>query len=170
MDEQRIAAYLELIQALLERPSGEEDDILKANRDLVDANFVQVMEAVAANMAAEGNSNAAAWLQNLTAHLANHVTSTARPEEYLSFLMEVLQATTESDRNSQVVYPILQQNFDKLDLKFAQFLQVWATSEFTKFPSKYAALLAVVIGDFGNLIYHFPQGGGMEFRNMYCLL
>ncbi len=72
MDEQRIAAYLQLIQALLECPSGEEDNILNANRDLVDANFVQVIEAVAANMSAEGNSNAAAWLQNLAAHLANH--------------------------------------------------------------------------------------------------
>jgi hypothetical protein len=71
MDEQRLAAYLELIQALLECPSGEEDDILNANLELVDANFVQVMEAVAEKMAAEGNSNAAAWLQNLAAHLAN---------------------------------------------------------------------------------------------------
>ena len=158
MDEQRIAAYLELIPALLECPSATVNDILNANRDLVDANFVQVMAAEAEKMAAEGNSNAAAWLQNLAAQLANFVGSTATPEEYVSFLMEVLQATMESDRNPQVVYPILQQNFDKLDLKFAQFLQVWATSEFTKIPSKYAALLAAVIGDLGNLIYHFPKG------------
>ena len=106
MDEQRLAAYLELIQALLESPSGEEEDILNANLELVDANFVQVIEAEAEKMAAEGNSDAAAWLQNLAAHLANYVTSTATPEEYLSFLGEVLQATRESDVNPQVVYPI----------------------------------------------------------------
>ena len=93
MDEQRLAAYLQLIQALLECPSGEENDILNAHRELVDADFVQVMEAVAANMAAEGKSNAG-WLQNLAAHLANYVSSTATPEEYLSFLGEVLQATS----------------------------------------------------------------------------
>jgi hypothetical protein len=127
MDEQRLAAYLELIQALLEWASGEEDDILNANLELVDANFVQVMEAEAEKMAAEGNSQAA-WLQNLATQLANYVSSTATPEEYFSFLMEVLQATMESDRNPHVVYPILQQKFDKLDLKFAQLLQVWATS------------------------------------------
>ena len=86
MDEQRLAAYLELIQALLECPNGEEDDILNAHRELVDADFVQVMEAEAENMAAEGNSNAA-WLQNLAAHLANYVSNTATPEEYSSFLM-----------------------------------------------------------------------------------
>ena len=80
MDEQRIAAYLQLIQGLLECPSGTVNDILNANLELVDANFVQVMEVVAANMAAEGNSNAAAWLQNLAVHLANHVRSTATPE------------------------------------------------------------------------------------------
>ena len=157
MDEQRLAAYLQLIQALLECPSGEEDDILNANRDLVDANFVQVMEAVAANMAEKGNSNAA-WLQNLAAHLANHVSSTATPEEYLSFLIEVLQATSDSGGEPQAVYRILQQNFDKLDLNFAQGLQVWATSEFTKITSEDAASLAGVIVIFSNLINQFPLG------------
>ena len=104
MDEQPLAAYIQLIQALLECPSGEEDDILNANLELVDANFVQVMEVVVANMAEKGNSNAAAWLQNLAAHLANHVRSTATPEEYLSFLIEVLQATSDSGGEPQVVY------------------------------------------------------------------
>ncbi|PHX55152.1 hypothetical protein CP500_012275 [Tychonema bourrellyi FEM_GT703] len=151
MDEQRLAAYLELIQALLECPNGEEGDILNAHRELVDADFVQVVEAVAENMAAEGNSNAG-WLQNLAAQLANSVRSTATPEEYLSFLGEVLQATGESRGNPQVVYPILQQNLDKLDLKFAQTLQNWATSKFTEGSSKKALSIAADIVNFGNLI------------------
>src|ERR687886_690057 len=155
MDEQRLAAYLQLIQALLECPSGEEEDILNANLELVDVNFVQVMEVVAANMAVEGNSNAAAWLQNLAANLANHVSSTATPEEYLSFLGEVLEATMESDVNPQVVYPILQENLDKLDLNFAQIL---AISKFTEVSSEEAAAIAGVIVYFGNLINQFPQG------------
>ena len=157
MDEQRLAAYLELIQALLECPNGEEGEILNANRELVDADFVQVMEAEAENMVAEGNSNAA-WLQNLAAQLANHVRSTATPEDYLSFLMEVLGATLESGGNPQVVYPILQQNFDKLDLNFAQILQSWATSTFTELTSEEAVSIAADIGDFGNLIQQFPLG------------
>src|SRR4028119_627161 len=139
MDEQRVAAYIQLIQALLECPSGEEDNILNANRDLVDANFVQVMAAEAEKMAAEGNSNAAAWLQNLAAQLANFVGSTATPQEYFSFLMEVLQATSDSGGEPQVVYRILQQNLDKLDLKFAQVLQICATSTFTEVTSEEAA-------------------------------
>ena len=164
MDEQRLNAYLELIQALLECPNGEEDDILNAHRELVDADLVQVVEALAENMAAEGNSNAA-WLQSLAAHLANSVSSTATPEEYLSFLMEVLQATSDSDVNPQVVYPILQRNFDKLDLKFAQFLQAWATSTFTEVTSEQAASFAIDIGNFGNLIQQFHDAFGYKPRN-----
>ncbi|MEZ2239203.1 CHAT domain-containing protein [Microcoleus sp.] len=157
MDEQRLAAYLQLIQALLECPNGEENDILNAHRELVDADFVQIVEAEAENMAAEGNSNAG-WLQNLAAHLANHVRSTATPEEYLSFLIEVLQATSDSGGNPQVVYPILKQNLDKLDLIFAQILPTWATSTFTEVTSELAASIAAVIVNLGNLIQQFPLG------------
>ncbi|MEG4408959.1 CHAT domain-containing protein [Microcoleus sp. MON2_D5] len=157
MDEQRIAAYPQVIQALLECPSGTVNDILNANRDLVDANFVQVMVAEAEKMAAEGNSKAA-WLQNLAAQLANFVGSTATPEEYFSFLMEVLQATSDSGGYPQVVYRILQQNFDKLNLNFARILQAWATSAFTKVTSEEAASIAADIGNFGSLIKDFPLG------------
>jgi len=157
MDEQRLNAYLELIQALLERPNGEEDDILNAHRELVDAYFVQVMEAVAANMAAEDESNAG-WLQNLAALLANYVSNTATPEEYFSFLGKVLQATTESNGNRQFVYPILQENLDKLDLNFAQILQAWDTSTFIELASEESASIAAAIGEFGNLIQQFPLG------------
>jgi len=157
MDEQRLAAYLELIQGLLECPSGTVNDIINANLELVDANFVQVMEVVATNMAAEGKSKAA-WLQNLAVHLANHVSSTATPEEYFSFLMDVLQATSDSGGEPQVVYRILQQNFDKLDLNFARILQAWATFTFTELTSKEAASIAAYIVNFGNLINQFPLG------------
>jgi hypothetical protein len=157
MDEQRIAAYLQLIQALLECPSGTVNNILNANLELVDANFVQVMEVEAEKMAAEGNSKAA-WLQNLAVHLANHVSSTATPEEYFSFLMDVLQATSDSGGEPQVVYRILQQNFDKLDLNFARILEAWATFTFTEVTSKEAASIAADIVNFGNLINQFPLG------------
>jgi len=144
MDEQRLAAYLQRIQALLECPNGT-NDILYAHRELVDADFVQIVEALAENMAAEGNSNAC-WWQNLASHLKNSVRSTATPEEYFFFLMEVLQATIISGGSPQVVYPILQQNFDKLNLIFARILQTWATSIFTKVTSEHAASIAAAIG------------------------
>ncbi len=44
MNEQRLQAYFQLIQNLLDCPSGEEPEILAANRELLDADFVQVWE------------------------------------------------------------------------------------------------------------------------------
>ena len=50
MDEQRVQAYLSLIQELLECPSGEELQILEAHLELVDEGFMQVCELVAAQL------------------------------------------------------------------------------------------------------------------------
>ena len=47
MEENRLQAYLALIQALLDCPNGEETQILQANSELVDAGLVQVMQQVA---------------------------------------------------------------------------------------------------------------------------
>ena len=78
MDEQRLAAYLELIQALLECPSGA-NDILNAYRELVDADFVQIVEALAENMvvgcAVNVTSNTGSW----SLHPSQRCTPVARP-------------------------------------------------------------------------------------------
>ena len=59
MNEVRRQAYLNLIQSLLNCPSGEENQILQANSELVDAGLVQVMQLVAENQREEGNENVA---------------------------------------------------------------------------------------------------------------
>jgi len=41
MNEQRQQAYLELIQTLLDCPSGQETEILQGNQELVDAELVR---------------------------------------------------------------------------------------------------------------------------------
>lgn len=57
MNEERIQAYVNLIQALLSCPNGEEPQILQDNLELLDLGFVQVCEAVAAGLAEEGKQN-----------------------------------------------------------------------------------------------------------------
>jgi hypothetical protein len=47
MNEQRLQAYLTLIQQLLNCPNGEEGNILQANSELVDGGLVEVMGQVA---------------------------------------------------------------------------------------------------------------------------
>jgi tetratricopeptide (TPR) repeat protein len=74
---------------------------------------------------------------------------------YRDFLIEVLQATEESGADSQVVYPLLEANLDKLDDKFAQALRSWATAILPKLEPEQAQDLAVIIGNFSNLIQEF---------------
>ncbi|MBP0031114.1 hypothetical protein [Roseofilum sp. Guam] len=54
MNEERIAAYLNLIQELLTCPSGEEGQRLNDNRELLDREFVQVCGRIAQQMQEEG--------------------------------------------------------------------------------------------------------------------
>ncbi len=54
MNEQRQQAHLDLIERLLKCPSGEEPEILQANEDLLDADFLQMLEAMAKFMSQQG--------------------------------------------------------------------------------------------------------------------
>ncbi len=69
MEQQQLAAYLKLIQALLSCPQGEEWIQLKRHESLVDAQFIEVMEQVAAQLHQQGNPEAATFLNNWAAKL-----------------------------------------------------------------------------------------------------
>jgi hypothetical protein len=61
-------AYLELIQALLSCPEGNESEILAANQDLIDPELVRVMNQVASQMSPE-DPETANYLYSLAADL-----------------------------------------------------------------------------------------------------
>ena len=63
MNEERIKAYVNVIQQLLSCPQGKEEEILYANTELVDTDLVSTMNAYAEQMEDEGDSNAN-WLKN----------------------------------------------------------------------------------------------------------
>ncbi len=115
MNEQRIAAYVNLIQQLLTCPSGEETQILIGHLKLVDEGFVQVCEQEAAQLQEQGQENQAAFLRNLAQQLgafleqetAQPSQSHTIPAEYETFLQEALRLTSESSVNPSVVYPFL---------------------------------------------------------------
>ena len=169
MNEQRQQAYLNLIQRLLNAPSGEEPEILAAHQDLLDAGLVQKVEAVAQMCSQNGDSNTANWLQNLANYLKevlnldNQVDLQSLSEEkiqaYAQFLTEVLQATAENWDNAQVVYPLLAKNTDKLNGVFAEILRRWGTNTLGEAKADdEAEFLAAVIFTFSNLIAQFPLG------------
>ncbi|EPF22512.1 hypothetical protein [Microcystis aeruginosa] len=50
MDEQRAQAYVNLIEQLLACTEGEEPNILQANQELIDPEFLQMMENYATGL------------------------------------------------------------------------------------------------------------------------
>ncbi len=168
MNEQRRQDYLNLINALLSCSSGEEPQILNANSDLVDAGLVETMVQVAEVLRDRGDHNAANFLINVAHRLAEALglssptpTSSALPtfNSQLRFLFQVLQATLDSNGDRrQVVYQLLQANFDKLDDHFATVLRNWAMATLPKVESEQAQGMAVVLIEFSNLIQQFPLG------------
>jgi CHAT domain-containing protein len=161
MNEQRQQDYLNLIQALLTCPNEEFNNTLNAHQHLIDAGLVQVMAQEAEMMAQEGNENSARFLtylaQGIAAYLGN-TSSAASQQEYIAFLLEVLQAEVDSGGDPQVVYPILAQHQDKLDLTFAEILKQWFKSSLDPNDSQRNQFLAETINNFAIDISNFPLG------------
>ena len=171
MNEQRLQAYYQLVQQLLSCPHGQEAAILQANRELLDVDFLQVVVEVAGTFTQQGEENTANRLLGLASQLSEELDialngNTPEPETPLNqanfdtylLLLEVLQATVESQGNPQVVYPLLAANTDKLNLTFVKLLQDWATNTLEEAEPDAKQFFAVVIGNFSNLIQQFPLG------------
>ena len=111
MDETRLQAYVNLIEQLLTCADGEElNNILQGNQELIDRQFLQVMENYAAWLEEQGNNNNAAWLRNIAQQLGQYLTSqeiNIKEYQQFLFLVEVLKAEAETN-DPAVVYPILE--------------------------------------------------------------
>ncbi len=168
MNEQRQQAYFNLIRSLLDSSSGEEPEILAANQELLDTGFVQTVEEVAQMCFQHGDENTANWLQglamqprevlNLDTKVDLHSLNEEEIQTYDRFLMQVLQATADSRGNSQVVYPLLAKNTDKLDEVLAKILRRWGTNILREAQADEAKLIAGDIVNFSDLIQQFPLG------------
>ncbi|QSJ15565.1 tetratricopeptide repeat protein [Nostoc sp. UHCC 0702] len=169
MNEQRQQAYLNLIQRLLNcRTNDEFQETLAANQELLDAGLLQTIEPEAQRFSQQGDEKRANLLQSLAMQLRealnldNKVDLQSLSEEeiqtYYQFLMQVIQATADSSGNSQVVYPLLAKNTDKLDGVLAEILRRWGTNRLEEAKADEAENLAVDIVEFSNLIADFPLG------------
>ena len=169
MNEQRQDAYVDLIIKLLNCTSEDEGKILEANQYLLDAEFLQMVEAVAKMMSEEGRENDANWLRNLKNQLAEYLNESSLQRQiddlseedlqaYLQVLMQILQATVESKCDAEVIYPLFAANTDKLDDNFAKILRRWATNKFEEAEADEAEYIATVIVCFGDLLAQFPLG------------
>jgi CHAT domain-containing protein/predicted LPLAT superfamily acyltransferase len=160
MDEARLQAYVNLIGQLLACADVEEfNNILQANQELIDPEFLQVMENYATGLEQQGNNNPAAWLRNMAQWLGQYLNPQAGSiEEYQKFLSEVLQAEHDSNSDPAVVYPILQRRQHLLDDTFAQQLQQWARNKFSQGRAEEVVGIAGVIQNLCIDISEFPLG------------
>ncbi|WP_414570243.1 CHAT domain-containing protein [Nostoc sp. CCY 9925] len=169
MNEQRQQAYSNFIQRLLNCGSNDEvQEILAANEELVDVGFLGAVEAKMEIFSHQGYENTASWLQGLAMQLREVLNidtkvdlqslSEEEIQAYFQFLMEVLQATAESNSEAQVVYPLLAKSIDKLDEMLAEILRQWGTNRLGEAEADVAQSIAGDIGNFSNLIQQFPLG------------
>jgi hypothetical protein len=64
MNEERLAAYVNLIQQLIDCPNGEEGTILQDHAELVDMELCLTMKMVAETLTENGQEQTAQWLLN----------------------------------------------------------------------------------------------------------
>ncbi|WP_293018327.1 tetratricopeptide repeat protein [Moorena sp. SIO3I8] len=76
----------------------------------------------------------------------------------LEFLLQVLNATANSNGDAQIIYPLLAANTDKLDDRLAEKLRDWATIVLGEAEADEAGYIAAGIFNFSNLIAQFPLG------------
>ncbi|MEH2142483.1 CHAT domain-containing tetratricopeptide repeat protein [Nostoc sp.] len=167
MNEQRQQAYVNLIQSLLNcRSNDEVGEILAANQELVDVGFLQTLEAKAAMFSQQGYENTANWLQDLAMQLKEALNldttvdlqsfSEEQIQAYFQFLMQILQVTADSNGDTQIIYPLLAKNTNKLDEMLTEILRCWGTNRLGDAEADEARYLAAVIVKFSTMIAQFP--------------
>lgn len=129
MEENRVVAYLNLIDELLSCPSGEELALLKVNQELVDADLVMVMEQAAAKLTGEGKQEAADLLQRLATQISNGLVQNAqapeqqqiRSQAYMSLIEQLVSCPNGQEPE------VLDANPELIDAGFVQTIVQVAT-------------------------------------------
>ncbi|WP_071516873.1 NYN domain-containing protein [Geitlerinema sp. PCC 9228] len=85
------------------------------------------------------------------------MTSEAMPtSEYQTLLVQLLQTTSDSRGDRQVLYAFVQANQDQLNLEFAQHLRSWAQRQFHRSSNDRAKAIAKLLGEFSDFMQQFP--------------
>jgi CHAT domain-containing protein/peptidoglycan hydrolase-like protein with peptidoglycan-binding domain len=163
MDEQRMQAYVALIEQLLGCPQGQETALLQAHEELVDAGLLEAMEQVAAYLESQGNSNAGR-LRGFVTQLAQVLgieteqeTAAAETETAAQFLIQTLKLVATSKGNPQQVYAVWAQQQGQINVVMLEALPQVAAQLFAGDTEKRTYFAAVLV-TFGNLINQFPLG------------
>jgi hypothetical protein len=128
MNQQRLNAYLNLIQGLLTCPSGEEWILLRQHEDLVNPELVQVMEQVANQLMTQGDIQSAKFLHNWAGKLHHILTKAVHPptsEDKSQAYLKLIQSLIDSPKSSKE--EILDANRDLIGPGLFQMMKQVAT-------------------------------------------
>jgi tetratricopeptide (TPR) repeat protein len=92
MDKNRINAYWQLIQKLLESPNGEQRQILNAHFKLLDPGLLQTIIAVAQQLDDDGNQNDASFLTKVALQLGEFLGGDPQPKLIRKQIANILLA------------------------------------------------------------------------------
>lgn len=84
--------------------------------------------------------------------------SIASPEEYIAFLDEVWQATSDSKGDAEVVYPIFSANLDKFNPTLVGLYRDWANNILSQAEPEQTRNIGIDFQNFSDLICQFPLG------------
>jgi|AGSF01.1.fsa_nt_gi Uncharacterized protein conserved in bacteria len=79
-------------------------------------------------------------------------------QEYITFLDEVWQATSDSNGDAKIISPILAANQDKLNRTLVAQYQNWANNILSQAAPEQTRNIVVYFVNFSNLIQRFPKG------------
>jgi CHAT domain-containing protein/tetratricopeptide (TPR) repeat protein len=165
MDEQRVQAYLSLIQELLECPSGEEPQILNGHLELVDEGFVQVCELVAAQLQEEGRDNQAGFLQEVAqevaAFLQHGETGKNQQQALENFWLQLVKTERESGGDTAAVHQVMRQNMRLVVPALGDVISELMPGLLARNPGQEEEV-AVLVEDTCTSIQQFPGGGYAE--------
>ena len=119
MNEEQIQAYMQLIQALLTCPNGEENAVLQASGELVDQGLVMVMGQYAEYVRQEGQAGAADFLVDMAAQLTEAL-GMEMGNGFENLCKELFQA--EINGGQEAVFAVLAQNLALVNADMGQAL------------------------------------------------
>ena len=174
MDEKLTQVHSNLIQSLLDCSNETKvRQILRENLELVDIDFLQSCEQVAANLSVQEQENQANFLRRIVSQLReflgieedinSRVIDTRKKiisevTNYEEFLKLVLQYVEKSKGDPQIVYPVLEQYQNYLDDNFINFLRDWGEEKLRSLEFKQKISLVTNIIGLTNLIREFNLG------------
>lgn len=160
MNQKYLSLYLNLIQALLTCPDGEEWNVLHQHEELLTPEFLEFMGQVAEQLATNGKLEAAKFLQYWAEQL-NHVLVTAKKSPhsddeiqiYLQLIQELLDCPEGKERDILAANKnLVNSRFVNLMRKIAQQMSVQGETEAAIYLSNLAAEITQSLAKEANIV------------------